>query len=53
MVDCDESRGIIRHKIEKEDNDQRVKIKVFRGPMQEKNGDSFAPWGYWIQQPGR
>ncbi|KAM0734358.1 hypothetical protein ACS0PU_011829 [Formica fusca] len=51
-VDCDESRSVMRQEIEKEDNLQRVKIKVFRGPTQEKNGDFFAPWGYWIQQPG-
>ncbi|XP_029178324.1 cilia- and flagella-associated protein 70-like [Nylanderia fulva] len=53
MINCDESRSVIRHKIGKKDDVERVKIKVFRGPMQEKNGDVFAPWGYWIQQPGR
>lgn len=53
MTNCHKSRDVMRHEIGKKDNVERVKIKVFRGPMQEKNGDSFAPWGYWIQQPGR
>ncbi|CAL1683420.1 unnamed protein product [Lasius platythorax] len=52
-VNCDESRSVIRHEIGKKDNVERVKIKVFRGPTQERNGDFFAPWGYWIQQPSR
>ncbi|KAF7380570.1 hypothetical protein HZH68_016435 [Vespula germanica] len=29
----------------------RVKIKVFRGPTEEKNGETFAKWGFWIKQP--
>jgi len=35
------------------DDASRVKIKVFRGPTQERDGGFFATWGYWIQQPGR
>ena len=29
----------------------RVKIKVFRGELKEENGETYAPWGYWIKQP--
>ncbi|KAL6428050.1 hypothetical protein ACFW04_008436 [Cataglyphis niger] len=51
-VDCDESRSVMNHEIGKKENlQQRIKIKVFRGSTQEKNGDFFVPWGYWIQQP--
>jgi len=35
------------------DDVPRVKIKVFRGPTQEGDGEYFATWGYWIQQPNR
>lgn len=31
----------------------RVRVKVFRGPTEEGDGELFATWGYWIQQPSR
>lgn len=30
----------------------RVQIKVFRGPTEHDGHDHFAPWGYWVKQPG-
>ncbi|OXU24129.1 hypothetical protein TSAR_013105 [Trichomalopsis sarcophagae] len=31
----------------------RVKIKVFRGEFKEENGETYAPWGFWIKQPSQ
>ncbi|KYN01939.1 Tetratricopeptide repeat protein 18 [Cyphomyrmex costatus] len=53
MISCDESNSAMRYSTLKKDDVQRVKIKVFRGPTQEKNNEYFATWGYWIQQPNR
>lgn len=35
------------------DDIPRVKIKVFRSPTEERDGELFATWGYWIRQPSR
>ncbi|XP_071638345.1 cilia- and flagella-associated protein 70 isoform X2 [Temnothorax longispinosus] len=52
-ISCDESSNAVRHSALKKDDVPRVKIKVFRGPTQEGDGEFFATWGYWIQQPSR
>ncbi|XP_076396652.1 protein phtf [Megachile rotundata] len=31
----------------------RVKIKVFRGPNEEQDGEKFTTWGFWIKQPAK
>ncbi|KAG7155543.1 hypothetical protein Hamer_G023223 [Homarus americanus] len=29
----------------------RVKMQVYRGPTKGKGYDTFAPWGFYVQQP--
>ncbi|XP_032682170.1 uncharacterized protein LOC116849292 [Odontomachus brunneus] len=45
------SSDVSRHRTIEEDDVPRVKIKVFRSPTEEADGESFATWGYWIKQP--
>ncbi|CAK9811240.1 hypothetical protein ANTPLA_LOCUS6946 [Anthophora plagiata] len=33
------------------DSVPRVKVKVFRGPSEERDGKKFTMWGFWIKQP--
>nr|XP_012232953.1 PREDICTED: uncharacterized protein LOC105678306 [Linepithema humile] len=50
---CSESGSVMRHQTIKRDDIPRVKIRVFRGPTEEKDDKFFTTWGYWIQQPSR
>ncbi|KAG7204505.1 hypothetical protein KM043_004933 [Ampulex compressa] len=47
----DAERTFMPTNVSENDDVARVKIKVFRGPTQEKDGERFAPWGFWIKQP--
>ncbi|EZA50925.1 Tetratricopeptide repeat protein [Ooceraea biroi] len=52
-IKCNASSDFMPHRARKRDNVPRVRIKVFRGPTEEGNGELFTTWGYWIQQPSR
>lgn len=53
MSKCNASSGFMRHQAIKREDVPRVRVKVFRGPTEEGDGELFATWGYWIQQPSR